>query len=195
MTVADDSLRTCAGCGAKVHPRELERFVFVPDVGVLHDLRRKAPGRGAHVHASVGCLERAAASGFKRAFKMQLQPIEAAELVEAVRRAVAKRLEEGAVVAVRSRQAAVGQSAVVDAMKRDAAELVLLASDAGDAAQSKFRSNAERKRLKLVDGFDGATLGTWAGKEFVSVLSVTGAAAQRLSRDVESLERLGFFEG
>ena len=101
MDVAVDSVRTCSGCGAKVHPDELERFVLVPPMGLLHDLRKKAPGRGAHVHADPECLAKAAKFGFSRAFRQKVEAPDAEELVAAVRGAILRRLEETVRVAAR----------------------------------------------------------------------------------------------
>ena len=194
MVLAVDSIRTCTGCGAQAHPDELERFVLVADVGLLHDLRGKAGGRGAHVHANPECLAKAARSGFRRAFRQDVTH-ETDRLLRDVRDAILVRLRESILVAARSRWVAVGQEAVAEAMRQGRAEIVFLAEDAAEGTRTKFASNAERKGLKVVSGFDGATLGAWTAREFVSVLTVFGTPARRVGRDVKSLGELDFFEG
>lgn len=191
--MAVDSTRTCTGCGAKAHPDELERFVLVPEHGLLHDLRSKAPGRGAHVHARPACLEKAARSGFRRAFKQDV-PADPESLLTQVRDAIALRAREALGVAIRSNRVAIGQNAVTEAMQKGQVDLVVLATDASEGTRKKFASNAERKGLKVVSGLDGATLGSWTGREFVSVLAVFGTPAARVARDLENLAELGFFE-
>ncbi len=196
MSVAADSIRTCAGCGQQVHPGEMERFVFVPEMGVLHDLRGRAPGRGAHVHADSDCLLAAARGGFRRIFKANALPAdEPAVFARQVHESIAQRVHETARVAVRSQQAAVGQNAVAEVMKAGGIDILFIASDAGNAARKKFGSNAERKNVETFDRFTGKQLGGWTAKEFVTVLGVTGTLAERLKRDCQTLERVGFFGG
>ena len=66
------SERTCAGCRETLAPESLERFILM-DEELVHDLRKRAPGRGAWVMARRECLERALAGGFARSFKSRLE--------------------------------------------------------------------------------------------------------------------------
>jgi predicted RNA-binding protein YlxR (DUF448 family) len=53
-------VRTCVGCRQKAAVTELIRIVVSdpgPPVTVVPDLRRSAPGRGAHLHPTTRCLE------------------------------------------------------------------------------------------------------------------------------------------
>lgn len=164
-------------------------------MGLLHDLRGKAPGRGAHVHADPDCLRRAAMSGFARSFKAAVEPRDPEQFVEEVRTAIRKRLDETARLAVRSQVAGVGSKAGEEQMKSNAALVVFIASDAGEATRKKYSANAERKKLRIVDAFDGATIGGWSGREFVAVMTIGGRQGKRALNDVENLERLGWVEG
>jgi predicted RNA-binding protein YlxR (DUF448 family) len=172
----------------------MERFVFEESLGVLHDLRDKAPGRGAYVHATPNCLAKAARFGFCRGFRRDVE-LAPEEFVDTVRSAIRTRLEETARLAVRSGAAAVGQRSVEEAIKTSGADLLIVACDAGDATKRKYRSNAERKNLPVIDRLDGATLAAWSGREFVSTMTMSGRLAQRFARDMAHLEQLGFFEG
>ncbi|HEY8453127.1 MAG: YlxR family protein [Micromonosporaceae bacterium] len=57
-------VRTCVGCRRRAPASELLRFVAVRDtaepdggrVRLVPDPRRRAPGRGAHLHPDPGCL-------------------------------------------------------------------------------------------------------------------------------------------
>jgi uncharacterized protein len=61
-------VRTCVGCGARAVQSELVRLRIVGEKLVI-DSRRQG-GRGAWLHASAGCLERAARRrAFARAFR------------------------------------------------------------------------------------------------------------------------------
>jgi len=53
-------VRTCIGCRQKATATELIRIVVSdpgPPVTVVPDVRRSAPGRGAHLHPTLQCLE------------------------------------------------------------------------------------------------------------------------------------------
>ena len=193
MTV--DSTRTCVGCGTSDAPEAFERFVWAPETGLLHDLRRKAPGRGAHVHADPDCLTRAAKAGFRRSFRADVAVDDADGLVAEVGAAVRQRVLETLRVAVRSGAAATGARSVEEQMKLNTASVVFIARDAGEATRKKYTANAERKGMTIVIAFDGATIGEFGGRDFVAVMTVGGRLAERVAHDMESLERLGCIEG
>jgi len=53
-------VRTCIGCRQKAAVTDLIRIVASdpgPPVTVVPDLRRSAPGRGAHLHPTTTCLD------------------------------------------------------------------------------------------------------------------------------------------
>lgn len=195
MEVAAESIRTCVGCGASDEPERLERFVWEPTLGLLHDLRRKAPGRGAHVHADPKCLAAAAKSGFRRSFRAPVEAVDPPTFIAEVRAAIRQRLDETIRVAVRSQAAGVGAKAADEQMKADTAKVVFIATDAGDASKKKYLTNAGRKKLPVVDALDGATIGAWSGRDFVAVMTIAGRMALAALRDVQNLERLGWVEG
>ena len=49
-----EPVRTCVGCGGRAPQRALLRFAGGP-AGLHLDGRRRAPGRGAYLHASPEC--------------------------------------------------------------------------------------------------------------------------------------------
>ncbi|MFY0409120.1 YlxR family protein [Solicola sp. PLA-1-18] len=66
-------VRTCIGCRQRAAKSDLVRLVAVGDgdeIVVVPDLRGAAPGRGAHLHPRVSCLEQATR---RRAFTRALR--------------------------------------------------------------------------------------------------------------------------
>jgi len=172
-----------------------ERFVLF-DGQLVHDMRRKAPGRGAWVHPWPACIERAVRGGFARAFKQRVDTPEPAELLEQLAGSIRLRLRETVSTAIRARQLAVGAEAVKEAMGLGSARLILMAKDAGDATRKKFVTNAERKDLAVLDDLDGSTLGALTGRDFVAVLAVNeDARAQQIAIDLEHLRAFSASQG
>ncbi len=195
MEADSESTRTCVGCGTTGPPERFERFVWAPETGLIHDLRRKAPGRGAHVHADPVCLTQAAKSGFNRSFKASVDAGEPEQFVEQVRTAIQIRFVETMRLAARSHAAGVGSRGVDAQLKSNTAVALFIAQDAGEATRKKYVSNAERKNLHIVRAFDGLTMGAWSGRGFVAVITMSGRLAVSALQDVESLGRLGCIEG
>jgi len=139
--------RTCVGCGARVDALSAEgadliRLILGPDgeIAVGGSSREGGGhgiGRGAHVHARRGCVERAAKAGLLRATKGTARtvaddagtgkraPLNTDSLARAIQGSMDHRIEGLLTSAVRSRQAACGAGAVTGQ-----AELVLVATDA-----------------------------------------------------------------
>lgn len=185
--------RTCAGCNEVALREDLERFVVMNDV-IVHDVRKKAPGRGIWVHPRRQCLQAAASGGFARRARAKITlPDEQDAWMASVAGAISTRVDEGMRVAIRSKNAYQGGREVEDAMKKGQVKLLILASDAGDASQKKYRSNAERKDITWLTLHDGYRLGQAAGKDFLAVLGIGGAWAARLQRDIQA--SINVFEG
>ena len=194
QTTGEDSERTCVGCRQVCEPDQLERFVLY-DGHLVHDVRGKAPGRGAWVMPRRDCLERALKGGFQRSFRQgKLEAPALDELVETMQQALLERLKQGVQVGVRARHLAIGAVAVSEAMKAGEVELVWVASQAGDATRQKFLTNASRKEIAAVDDLDGHELGSWLGREFVAVLGVKNRSrAARMTRDLQNFRDLVAF--
>lgn len=142
------------------------------------------------------CLERALRGGFARSFKGRVEAPSLSELVEQLREAITRRLRETIQTGARARHLAIGQAAVSEAMREGELALLLLAADATASTAGKYASNAERKGIPAREDIEGATLGAWLGKEFVSVLGVKDARrAARVAQDLKHLRALGEFEG
>jgi predicted RNA-binding protein YlxR (DUF448 family) len=70
-----DNVRTCVGCRQRAARRELLRVVAVEQgsgLRVVPDPPGRAPGRGAHLHPTAECLERALRRrAFPRALRVE----------------------------------------------------------------------------------------------------------------------------
>ena len=58
MRMPGSVIRTCVGCGTRAAKSDLLRVVAV-DGEIVVDPAARRPGRGAYLHPSKGCLERA----------------------------------------------------------------------------------------------------------------------------------------
>ncbi|HXB50366.1 MAG TPA: YlxR family protein [Streptosporangiaceae bacterium] len=63
-------VRTCIGCGARAAKHDLIRLVAAGDQ-IVPDITARQPGRGAYLHPSLACLERAQRrKAFSRALRL-----------------------------------------------------------------------------------------------------------------------------
>lgn len=183
--------RICVACRQPAPKDDLERFVYHDQAGVVFDLRQKAPGRGAYVHADPECVRRAATKGgFSRSFKTKVVA-DPDELLEDLRIGIRRRLDEALRVALQSQNLFVGATAVDDAFRHDRATLLLVARDAGQSTRRKYVSNAERKEIPVRQALTGQELGALCGRDFVAVLAVAPSRPRRrIIRDIEKLAQL-----
>lgn len=188
-------IRTCVGGGGRHHQDLLERFVWDERMGLLFDVRKKAPGRGAWVTPERTALAKALKCGFSRAFKTRIEVPELETLVDEMAQAIKRRLHENVNVAIRSRKAWVGATLLDEGMRSAAIASVLMARDAGDSTRKKYVSNADRKGIQVFEVLSGDELGSFVGKDFVAVLGLAEPAAAKVAADIHSLRLLGAIEG
>jgi predicted RNA-binding protein YlxR (DUF448 family) len=183
--------RVCVGCGQQAPKRDLERFIYHDEAGLVFDLRCKAPGRGTYVHPHLDCLKGAVErGGFSRGFKQRVIT-DPHEVLDDVRRGIRRRLDEGLRVALTSQSLQLGGPAVSQAFKDDDVGLLLVATDAGESTRRKFISNAERKDAPVNTDLSGEEIARAAGRDFVAVAAVSDSlVAERIGRDLERLEQL-----
>ncbi len=190
------SVRTCVGCSQEADPESMERFVFVEEMGLLHDARRKAPGRGAHVHPSVKCIEGAVKHGFNRGFRRKVEAPAPPDLVQMMYSGIERRVTDRLRAAIRGGEAFVGGREVEEGMKRDGIALLLIARDAGESTRKKFASNADRKDIGTEWAtFDAAEIGALMGRDRVAVLGLTDRHAAQVELDLRKLAELRADEG
>jgi uncharacterized protein len=194
--------RMCVGCSKRVERSEqLVRCTFVEEVQtvatgfagaasnstalrvVVDVAGRKLPGRGAWMHPHRSCVEQAVRRGFSKSARRPVKAdVEALmrEMVIATERRVASILA----VAVRSRKVVLGATAVSEVLEQDptsrgAAQLLVLATDAGAALSRPAIAKVlagEKQPGQLPYGClvygDGAQLGAMAWRSRVVVLAV-----------------------
>ena len=147
--------RTCVGCGKTAAPAALVRLVLASrghGGSVVVDAAGGAFGRGAHVHASPDCIQRAARGGLSRAFRTDVKT-DAAALGAAIREAYERRAVGLLLGARRAGHLALGADAAQEALAAGA-PLVVVATDAGAIVKRFERAVAEGR---------GASFGTKAG--------------------------------
>lgn len=190
------STRKCIGCSGTDDPDVMERFVYVEDFGLLHDVRHKAPGRGAHLHPRKPCLEGAVKRGFSRAFKRKVESPSVDDLAVQMHSGIHRRLVDRLRAASRGGQVSVGGRETDEEMKRDAIALLLIARDAGESTRKKYASNADRKSVPVDEtSFDAAELGALVGRERVTLFGVTQRHATPVANDLRKLKQLEPVEG
>jgi uncharacterized protein len=156
--------RQCAGCAKRDFADDLLRVVLDPTDGTLAiDLADSRFGRGAHVHASLECMQKALRGGFAKVFKAKVTgTVEA--LGEQITIAADRRIEGLLTGARRGKLAIAGADVVREAYRDGTAALVVVASDAAAAAklpeiqdavsQGKAIAWGNKQRLGAIFGRD-----------------------------------------
>ncbi len=163
--------RSCAGCGKHAAPEELVRLVLDPSSGELAvDMASSEFGRGAHVHASPDCLQKALKSGFSRVFKTKVVG-EASAIGQEIVNAADRRIDGLLSGAYRARQLAVGSDVVSESLKEGKADLVVVARDAAAATRLPEVERAIATGKAIAFG-EKAHLGSLFSKEEVAVIAV-----------------------
>ncbi len=163
--------RTCAGCGKHALAEELVRVVHDPSSGeIAVDLAGSGFGRGAHFHPSHDCLAKALKSGFARVFKSKVVG-DAQVIGDEIVKAADRRIEGLLTGARRAGQLAVGSDVVVEALRENRAELVVVACDAAAATRlpEVEKAIASGKALAFSDK---QRLGSLMGRNEVAVIAV-----------------------
>ena len=165
------SRRQCAGCAKRDFADDLVRVVLDPADGALAiDLADSRFGRGAHVHASKECVQKALRGGFAKVFKCKVEGTVDAlgeQLVIAADRRI-----EGLLAGAKRGKIAISGSDVVRAAYRDGtAALVLIACDAAAAAKLPEVQEAVSQG-KAIGWGNKQRLGAIFGRDEVAVCAV-----------------------
>lgn len=182
------SIRTCVGCRETAGPEALVRFVLAPDGAVLPDLRGGAPGRGAWVHARPSCLRQAAQRGFAKSWQAEVKTSAARlanELVGAANRRVAGLLSG----AKGAKKVVLGATAVKEELAAGRAALLIVATDARAAAESREVERAVSSGLAVAWGTK-AELGRATGRNDVGIVAVLHEGLARALRQSVELSHL-----
>ncbi len=188
--------RTCAGCSAKAEGEALLRVVRVDASTIAVDLNQRMVGRGAYVHPTAQCVQRAIRGGFARSFGENVtvsMPIFANQVVRGAHR----KMQGLLLAAHRTRSLLVGADLVERRVSEDHNDLrIVLARDAGSIATSNWIQERVAKG-RVMAWSTRHELGRWLGRSEVVVCATTdtriGAAlegAYGLQITFEALERL-----
>jgi predicted RNA-binding protein YlxR (DUF448 family) len=162
--------RTCIGCGKADAREHLVRVVVGPQGEVAFDLAGGAFGRGAHVHPSLSCLEKAASKGLSRSFGVAVH-CDGAALSALLVEAADRRIEGLLSSAARSGLVVIGFESVDTALVRDEVVLAVVARDAGGCASSRSIQQAVSEGRAVAWGTK-AVLASLVCRVEVSVLGI-----------------------
>jgi predicted RNA-binding protein YlxR (DUF448 family)/ribosomal protein L7Ae-like RNA K-turn-binding protein len=165
------SRRQCAGCAKRDFADNLVRVVLDPADGSLAvDLADSRFGRGAHMHASKECAQKALRGGFAKVFKHKVEG-SVDVLGDQIVVAADRRIEGLLAGARRGKLAIAGADVVRAAVREGTAAMVVVASDA--AAAAKFPEIQEAVSLGRAIGWSNKQrLGAIFGRDEVAVCAV-----------------------
>jgi len=162
--------RLCAGCAKRDLSENLVRVVLGLEGEIAVDLADGRFGRGAHVHASTECLQKAVRGGFAKSFKTKVEAN--AEAIGAQIAAAADRRIEGLLAGARRGKLVIaGGDLVSEALREDRAALVIVAADAAAAAKLPEIQEAVACGKAIAWG-DKQRLGAIFGRDETAVCAV-----------------------
>jgi predicted RNA-binding protein YlxR (DUF448 family) len=157
-------VRSCIACRKKGAKGELVRLAATPS-GVVPDYGEKLPGRGAYVCAEPSCIRDALnARALSRALKEKAEPPSYEAFIVLLRQGIERKAASLLGMARRSRRAAWGFDASMEALRKRPGGLLLVAGDISDNTLSKLEkektgASANAARFSTRDAL-GSLLGT-----------------------------------
>jgi hypothetical protein len=177
--------RRCIASGRVDDKTRLLRFAVGPDGQIVPDPGEDLPGRGLWLRPRPDMIDKARRKRlFARAARTQVTVPD--DLAEQVARLLRRRCLDRIGLARAAGDAVAGFEKVRTLLKRDAAGVLLQASDAADDGRDKVRrvAQAVRPDLPVLEGFDSAELGRAIGREQSMHLALRrGGHADRLMLD------------
>ena len=165
------SRRQCAGCAKRDFADALVRVVLDPADGSLAvDLADSRFGRGAHMHASKECAQKALRGGFAKVFKCKVEGT-VESLGEQILDAADRRIEGLLAGARRGKLAISGSDVVRAAYREGTAAMIVVASDAAAAAKLSEIQDAVAQG-KAIGWSNKQRLGAIFGRDEVAVCAV-----------------------
>lgn len=177
--------RRCIASGRIDDKTRLLRFAVGPDGQIVADPGEDLPGRGLWLRPRPDMIEKARRKRlFARAARAQVTVPD--DLADQVARLLRRRCLDRIGLARAAGDAVAGFEKVRTLLKRDAAGVLLQASDTAPDGRDKVRrvAAAVRPDLPVIDGFDSAELGHAVGRERSMHLALRrGGQADRLLLD------------
>lgn len=176
-------LRTCVGCRAATEAAELVRLVAGPEGEIVVDLSGGAFGRGAWVHVRPSCLGKAP-NALARALRAHVRTTPE-ELTSLLRASAARRIQGLVLAARRKRALESGATQVSSSVKEGRALLVIVATDARDAANHTWLEPLVASGTALAFG-EKAAFGAWLSRPDTALLAITERGlAQEIRRMID----------
>jgi predicted RNA-binding protein YlxR (DUF448 family)/ribosomal protein L30E len=183
--------RTCIGCRRVYSKDEVVRIVAGP-AGPLIDYREKLPGRAAYVCPRQDCIGRAfSREQLGRALRAKVAAPQPEAFLRELLSAIRQRTVSLLAIAEKAGKAAVGFSAVDDALRKERVRLLLYAADIAAGTKEKvLASGGGSVRSRIMD-LTTAELGPIIGRELVGVVGILDQGfADALWRELERLKVL-----
>lgn len=168
-----DTTRKCIVTGEILDKSQLLRFVAVDNVGIVSDFKRKLDGKGVYVTNSKTCLEKAVkANLFAKALKEKVKVD--ADLVSMVEKLLRNQALHAISLARKAGGVVWGLDKSLEAIKKNKADFVVEASDAGNDGKKKLASHAGS--LEIYKLFSSEELDKELGMENTVYLVFTRSA-------------------
>ena len=153
--------RSCIVSRERMDPEQLIRFVRGPDGTVVPDLKRRLPGRGAHVRRDRRAVDEAMKRRlFARAFRAEVSgPADLGALVDGL---LAKAALGALGLARKAGQVATGSTKVESSVRQGKALVVLHAKEAAEDGRRKI---AAARTVAAAEGFDVPAIDPFSGEE------------------------------
>ena len=181
--------RTCVGCRTEDAPDSMLRFVAGPEAEPVVDLASSAFGRGVWVHSRPDCLRGACRSGFSKALRTPVR-ITAESLGRQLSNAAQSRVIGLIVAARRAGRLALGTEAGRIQHQRGRVELLIVATDARNAAKQDWVQCCAGAGLAMGWGTK-QVMGSILGRTDTALVVVTERGLARAIRRAAECEGLG----
>ncbi len=179
--------RSCLGCRQVREKSDLLRFVLAPDLSLIPDLQAKLPGRGAYTCIKRGCLEDALRRNqFSRSFKGQVLSGSPDVLVQMVAARLEERIASYVALANKAGKLVSGSDSVEEAIRKQKAGLVIIASDVSADIGRKVIRLAARYSIPCCCALSRDQLAGLLGKGLRSAVAIApGGFVAAVTREIE----------
>ena len=165
--------RSCLGCRKVKAKAELLRFVIAPDQSLVPDILSKLPGRGAYTCFNRRCLKEALKRNqFARTFKIAVQVVDPDQYTAIVETRLEERIASYVALANKAGKVISGSDMVLEAIKRNNAGLVLIATDISTEIGQKIASSASRASIPCYRVLNRDKVGALLGKGLRSAVAI-----------------------